>query len=283
MRSLIVISLFILWLPSGVSAQDTITVYYNNDWVEIPYKNQATYYRKAFPDSNNQNWLVHDYYISDKIQMTGAFKSKKFNTRQGHFIYFYENGRKEMEGEFVKNKNEGKWVFWYENGQKKSEGIFRNNVRQGQWTYWHENGSIKSKGAFVDDYSEGKWEYWFDTDEKQSEGKFHHGRKDSTWNYFYKTEQIKTAEIYKDGQLDHMTGYFENGNMMFKGNCVYGLSEGTWTYWNVDGRLVLTGNFSNNRKTGEWKRSFPDGETMKIYYEHGVLTSKPLGGIVKNE
>ena len=71
--------------------------------------------------------------------------------------------------------------------------------------------------------------------------------------------------------------------MMFKGNCVYGLSEGTWTYWNVDGRLVLTGNFSNNRKTGEWKRSFPDGETMKIYYEHGVLTSKPLGGIVKNE
>ena len=80
-----------------------------------------------------------------------------------------------------------------------------------------------------------------------------------------------------------MTGYFENGNIMFKGNCVYGLSEGLWTYWNVDGRKILTGNFLLNRKTGEWTRSFSNGETMKIYYEKGVLASKPLGGILKNE
>jgi uncharacterized protein len=282
MRLILLKFAFILASFNCVMSQDTITLYYNNKWTEIPDKNQATFYRKAFLDSNKV-WTAHDYYISNKIQMTGTFKSKKFNTKQGHFIYFYENGRKESEGEYVNNKNEGFWNYWHENGQKKSEGKFKNDLRQDKWTYWHENGQRKSEGLYIDDKAEDKWEYWFDSGEKQSEGKFFHGRRDDIWNYFYKTGKLETAEKYKDGQLIFIMGYFENGNIKFKGNCVYGLSEDEWKYWNVDGRLILKGNFSHNLKVGEWTRFFPNGENMKIYYERGVLVSKQLGGIYKNE
>jgi uncharacterized protein len=282
MRLIFLNFLFILTSLNYVIAQDTITIYFNKNWTEIPDKNQATFFRKAFLDSN-KTWTVHDYYISNKIQMTGAFKSKRFNNKQGHFIYFYENGKKASEGECVNNKNEGFWTYWHENGQKKSEGKFTNDLKQDRWTYWHENGQRKSEGMYMDNNAEGKWEYWFDGGEKQSEGKFFHNRKEGDWNFFYKTGQLESIEKYKEGQLNFIMGYFENGNIKFKGNCSYGLSVGEWTYWNVDGKLIMKGNFSNDLRVGQWTRFFPNGESMKIYYEKGVLVSKQLGGIYKNE
>jgi len=282
MRLILLKLAFILSSFNYVLAQDTITIYYNNDWNEIPDKNLATYYRKAFLDSNKV-WTAHDYYMSNQIQMIGTFKSKKFTTKLGHFIYFYENGRKDSEGDYKNNKNEGTWIYWHENGQKKSEGVFRNDLKQDKWTYWHDNGQKESEGLYIDDNEENKWEYWFESGEKLSEGKFLHGRKDGIWKYFYKKGQIKTVEEYKDCKLNFITGYFDNGNFKFKGNCVKGQSDGEWIYWNVDGRLILKGNYSNNLQVGEWTRLFPNGESMKIYYEKGVLVSKQLGGIYKNE
>ncbi len=106
MRLLLLKFIFILSSLNYVLAQDTITVYYNNKWTEIEDKNKATFYRKAFLDSNKV-WIAHDYYMSNKIQMVGSFKSKKCKVKDGHFVYYYENGRKSSEGNYVKNKNEG--------------------------------------------------------------------------------------------------------------------------------------------------------------------------------
>lgn len=282
MRLILLKFVFILSSFNCVLAQDTITIYYNNKWTEIQDKNQASFYRKAYLDSN-KNWTVNDFYMSNKIQMTGTYKSKKFNTKQGHFIYFYENGKKSSEGECINNKNEGFWTYWHENGQKKSEGKFKNDLRQDKWIFWHENGQKRLEGFYVDNNAEDKWEYWFEKGEKQSEGKYLHGKKDGNWNYFYKTGQLESIEKYKDGQLNYIIGSFENEKIKYKGNFQNGLCDGEWSYWNVDGLLFLKGNFSNNFKVGEWTRFFPNGENMKIYYEKGVLVSKQLGGIYINE
>jgi len=282
MRLILLKFVFVLSSFNYVLAQDTITIYYNDNWKEISDKNQASYYRKAFLDSNKV-WTVHDYFMSNKIQMIGAFKSKKFKIKQGHFIYFYENGRKESEGDCVDNKDEGFWTNWYENGQKKSEGNYKNDLMQDKWTYWHENGQKKSEGLYVDDQSEGNWVFWFDSGEKQSEGMYLHDQKDSKWKYYYKKGQLETIEEFKEGQLNFTMGYFENGNIKFKGNYVNNLCEGEWIYWNVDGLLFLKGYFSNDLREGEWTRFFPTGNNMKIYYKKGVLVSKQLGGIYINE
>ena len=269
-------------LLSGVFAQDTLTIYFDKNWKEITDKNMASYYRKAFLDSH-KHWAVQDYFLSDNIQMIGTFTSKNFKIKQGHFTYFYENGRKESEGDCINNKNEGIWTAWHENGQKRSEGLFRNNFIQDKWTYWHENGQLKSEGVFINGRSEGKWKYWYNTGEKKSEGKYLHDRKDSTWNYYYKTGQIESAEEYMNGRLTLINGYFDNGKIKYKGDCSKGINNGEWTYWNVDGKLVLKGNFENEMKVGEWIRYFPNGDQLKMYYVKGNLVSKHLGGIVKND
>jgi len=157
MRLIILKLVFVLSSFNCVLAQDTITLYYNNDWNLIKDKNKATYYRKAFPDSNKA-WSVRDYYMNNQIQMTGTFKSKKFTTRQGHFIYYFENGRKSSEGNYVNNKNEGLWTYWHENGKKESEGIFKNDLRQDKWASWHDNGQKESEGLFIENKAEDNWE-----------------------------------------------------------------------------------------------------------------------------
>lgn len=254
----ILISLLILCALSNLLfAQDTITVYYNNDWVEIANKNEAVFYRKAFEDNNNV-WKVQDYYISNKIQMTGAYKSKKLTTKKGHFIYYAENGNKTSEGNFIDDKLEGLWNYWFDSGQKKSAGEYRANM------------------------AEGVWEYWLESGEKKSEGKYLNGEKVGVWNYWYINGQLNSTETYKKGGSFAYESYHENGVTGVKGNAVNSNPQGMWMYWNSDGRIILKGNFNRGLRDGEWIRSFRDGE-MKILYKNGVTEGKQPGGIVRNE
>ncbi len=66
MKHISVYFLFFCLLSNFVYSQDTITVYYDEDWKEISDINEASYYRKAFRDSNKV-LVAHDYYISNKI------------------------------------------------------------------------------------------------------------------------------------------------------------------------------------------------------------------------
>jgi uncharacterized protein len=238
-------------------AQDTITIYYDKDWKEISNKYDASFYRKAFVDSN-KIWTVHDYYISGNIQMIGAYESNKLEDKQGHYIYFYENGQKESEGNYLDNKRDGVWSYWYENGQKKSEGMNVGNKAEGLWEYWYESG------------------------EKKSEGKFLNDQKDGTWNYWYTNGKLQFVETFKKCVMSYSEGYFENGVMKYKGNFVNGKEQGLWTIWNSDGRISFQGNLNNGLREGVWIRYFGDSE-MKIVYNKGVIVGEQPGGIIRRE
>ncbi len=277
--SFTIMLLFLSFHP--VFAQDTITVYYNSNWDETLNKDKASYYRKAYQDSAKL-WTVTDYYLSNRVQMTGSFTNKKFYVKQGHFTYYYENGRKSSEGNYYYDNKDGRWNSWHENGELESEGVFKSGMKHGTWTYWHGNGKRKSTGKYVNNLAEDRWQYWFETGEKESEGFTIHGRKDGTWRYFYKNGEIEAMEQYKESMLKTISGFFENGNQKYKVNCTNGKGDGEWTYWNIDGLLFLKGNITNDKRVGEWIRYFPNGESMKIFFENGVMESKQLGGIYKN-
>ena len=280
-----IISINILLFISTISylfSQDTIVKYFNTNWEEVKDKNIASFYRKAFKGSDNL-WIAHDYYISNKIQMIGTYKSEKLNIKYGHFSYFYENGKKKSEGDYINNDNDGFWTYWYENGQKRSEGNYKNDLKQGKWEYWHENGKKKSEGRYTNSNSEGLWQFWYDSGEKQSEGIYSGGVKDSIWTYWYKSGKLEFVEKYKRSKSFSITGYFENDSLEFKGNYVNDELDGEWVYWNIDGKVFFKGKYSKGVKVDEWIRYFPDGTNMKIYYDNGRQVSTQLGGIIHNE
>lgn len=256
MKNILISFLFVHFAVSITVAQDTAFVYYDDNWEEIEDKDAAKYYRKAFVDSNKQYW-AYDYYLSsNKIQMIGTYKSKRYKNRHGNFVYYYENG------------------------QKTSEGIIENDKNTGDWHYWYENGKTKSFGSIDDGLLNGKWEYFFDDGQKKSEGYFEYGKRVGDW-FFYKDGVLATKEIYEDGKIVQAEGYFPNGNISFKGGYVNGKLNGIWIYWNEDNRIILKGPFKNGKRNGEWIRYFVEGE-MKINYIDGVLQGKALGGIVRN-
>ena len=257
MKTKLFIFFFFVFAYLSINAQDTIRIYYDENWKEISDKENAVFYRKAFAIDKN-TWVAHDYYISNKIQMTGTYKSKKLEVRQGHFIYYYENGLKSSEGDYENNLSVGLWKEWYDNGQEKYEGQFDQGAATGDWKYWFETGELKSQGKYSND------------------------KKVGIWKYYFTSGQLNVVETYSKAGCAELDSYYENGAKYSHGSVVDNRAEGTWTYWNVDGRIFLKGDFENGNRNGEWTRYFKNGE-MKIQYKYGFMQGKRLGGVEFSE
>jgi len=256
MKRFILGFLIILAASVVLPAQDTLIFYYDKDWIVIPDKDQAVYYRKAFPDKDA--WGVRDYFKSGKLQMTGTYKSKKFTARQGHFVYYFESGQKQSEGKYLNDKHEGRWTYWFENGNIKSEGSYIAGNLEGEWTYWHETGEKKSKGNFFK------------------------SNKNDSWTYWYQNGRVEGEEKYKTGIVSSTKVYYKNGALNYEGEFLNGKKHGTWTYYNVDGRAYFSGKYVLDVKKGEWVRSFPHGN-MIVNYGTAGIQEKEFGGMVRKK
>lgn len=152
--------MFFILIAFHVHSQDTIMVYYNSEWNEIPDKNEAVYYRKAFIN-RIKDWSVIDYYKNGTIQMTGAYASLKKDIKHGQFVYFDENGQKESEGIFAWNKVDGAWTYWDDKGKLSAKGVWKQGVKHGKWTYWNADGRITVEANFKNDLLDGEWYRFF--------------------------------------------------------------------------------------------------------------------------
>lgn len=110
-------------------SQDTIYKYYNQDWKVV--KQAESYFSRKIFKNKEGVWEANDFFKSGKIQMIGYFTSKKTKKRNGHFIYFYENGNISSEGDYLNNLKNGFWKYYSENGVIHKEGKFINGKKTG--------------------------------------------------------------------------------------------------------------------------------------------------------
>jgi antitoxin component YwqK of YwqJK toxin-antitoxin module len=75
-------------------------------------------------------------------------------------IKYYENGRKEVEGSYKKEKRHGKWIYWYDNGNVWSEGEFKTGLSHGYRKVYYPNGKLHYEGTFKDDKPVGTWKFY---------------------------------------------------------------------------------------------------------------------------
>lgn len=210
------IFLFIIICSSlgSVFGQDTVTIYYDKDWKEIEKAEDAVFYRKAYPDKNHL-WVANDYFISHKIQMTGTYKDKKMEIKQGHYVYYYENGNKKSEGNYVNDKSEGLWIFWEENGIKSSEGTYSEGYKNGSWKRFYENGKLQSDEIWKNHFRTYASSY-FENGNLQYEGRLSFGKKEGEWVYGNIDGRTTMKVTYKNGIADGMaTRYFREGEIKF--------------------------------------------------------------------
>ena len=156
-----ILSLFIIFfIGSNISfGKDTITVYYDSDWEKVRSIKKAVYYRKAFKDTQGQ-YIVKDYFLNGDLQMSGTYITKKFEIKNGTFIYYYDNGQKKSEYNYVKNKRYGDCATWFDSGQIASKSSYDANGKTGKWIEWFKDGGTDNEEHFLNDLKHGECTYY---------------------------------------------------------------------------------------------------------------------------
>ena len=139
---------------------------------------------------------------------------------------FYENGEKELDGNYRKGLMNGEWTYYHENGQIHGEGRFIDgdgsnlselsgipfNGRSGRWKFWYENGQKEGEGIYKDGKEDGLFTYWNENGQKWREGTFKDGELDGKWTVWNENGQKKVEQTYKDGSLISSKCWDQDGN-----------------------------------------------------------------------
>lgn len=191
-----------------------------------------------------------DYYPNGSVMSVRHYSGKKL---QGEAVWFYQNGVKQQEVTFRRDKPEGLMTRWYVNGNKQREDHYAGGLKNGLSASWDENGNKTEEETYRNDTLDGAYTYWYPTGIVKISGSFSGGLYDGKWEYFSETG-IKVGE-----------GNYSKGRGVLKG-------------FNHDGTLSRIVNYENNLKQGEEIVYNRDGSVSQtIVYDKGKVVSTREG------
>lgn len=200
MRKLIMLLIF-LSATSSALAQDK-TIYFDENWKQCDAAD-ASFYRVIKDHKKKQNsFAILDYYITGEIQMEGIFADNKGKIKNGEFVWYYKNGNKEKEANFVMNICLGPYKTWYSDGSLKLEGEFLKNKEKPKL-----NGNLRIKnfrdslGNLAVDNGFGEYYFCSNNNKICSNGKIEKGLKQGLWQGYDESLNINFQEEYKKGKL----------------------------------------------------------------------------------
>lgn len=156
---------------------------------------------------------------------------------------YYPNGKIKFEGAFLDDKPVGIHKEYDDLGNLKTtkeysskseylgQGLFdKNGKRTGPWKLYDDiNSYYFGKGSYLDGEKDGKWIFYYPNGEIELEGYYSEGKPDRKWVWTY-----------------------ENGNTKREENFIYGKREGEYTEYDSIGNLILTGEYFDDARKGEW-------------------------------
>jgi len=111
-------------------------------------------------------------------------------------LRFWQRARRYGKGPVLDDKRHGKWVFWYESGAVQLEGEYVEGEKHGLWTKWWEDGGKWAQGKCLHGRMDGKWIEWHRNGQKARESYWVRGKKDGEWKYWDPEGKLKETESY---------------------------------------------------------------------------------------
>lgn len=130
-----------------------------------------------FASCGNKNSEIIDYY-TDSIPKTEHFYefygNKKVVVKE---IRYYPSGIKQSEGSFnAQEKKEGKWTYYFENGEKWYEENYIADKKNGKHTEWYQSGKKMYEANYKEDILDGKMIIWDEKGDKISSSDYKNGK-----------------------------------------------------------------------------------------------------------
>ncbi len=74
---------------------------------------------------------------------------------------YHHNEQKFIEGTYdTKQERNGEWISWFDDGKKNSQGTYVNGELDGKYTVWYPNGNIHYTGRYKKGKQIGKWKFY---------------------------------------------------------------------------------------------------------------------------
>jgi|TARA_R110000824_G_scaffold377924_1_gene569313 antitoxin component YwqK of YwqJK toxin-antitoxin module len=132
--------------------------------------------------------------------------------------------------------------------------------------WYHKNGQLNLICEMKNNKKDGVERGFYDTGELRSVVHYKNGKKHGKLKFYhqYKGLFVKKNKVqtWKDGKLHgEYIDYHLNNNERARGNMLYGMMEGNWTFWYHNGKKELECEFDFGNPVG----------SAKIYHDNGVL------------
>jgi TonB family protein len=231
-------TLSLLLLLTSAVAQQTKRIYLDYSW-EKTTQEYAVYYRDLTETTDATGkplFLVKDYFLSDTLQMSGAYSDKRLTVEEGLFTYynelgqketektyekgvlngrhttFYRNGRIESEKSYIDGTVEGRSVYYYKSGVLSSETVYAGGKLSGESIHYHENGKVKSKTVYANDKSEGPATEYYETGQQAADELYVDGKLEGSCRWFHPNGQVSSIEYYEKDSLLRFELFNEDGS-----------------------------------------------------------------------
>ncbi len=201
----------------------------------------------------------------------------------------------------ARGMRQGKWAGTYSNGAVRYRGQFRNGKPFGTFSYFYPAGMLKAKMTYSDDGRVAHLKSFQLDGKVMAEGKFINRKKDSTWLYYSDVDgKLVLEENYKTGMkqgpviifypstgrpselTDYKNGrkngrwikYFPDGKISTSGFYVNDTLQGPFSVYNINGKLLMQGQYEKSLQEGLWITYDSLGNIQKKQYFHGGLPVK---------
>ena len=181
-----------LFLAFNLFSQDT--TYYGSDWKETEKANAEFYRALTKVDSL---WKIEDFYIDNRLQMTGFLNEPIHTARHGEFKWYNEKGNLIQTGKYTNGKKDGELVFYFDNGEVEIVENYQNGIYHGPLRSYYPNGQFASKGEFVNGVLHGVIEYWFENGQLKSHSEYDNGKKVGEWKYYDESGKVTYNFLYQ--------------------------------------------------------------------------------------
>ena len=116
------------------------------------------------------------------------------------------------------------------------------------WKWFHENGQLNLICEMKNGKKDGVEKGFYDNGDKMSIVHYKNGKKHGKLKFYHQYQDLvvknNRVETYKDGKLyGEYIDYHLNSKERAKGNMLYGMMEGKWTFWYHNGKKEVDCNF----------------------------------------
>ncbi len=210
MRSKLYSFLFLL-IPVILFAQSSKdrTIYLDSLFKETTLEDHKYYMIVKDYERKKSEYFITRYYFSGQIECKGNSESKDSFRKKGEIISYYENEIIKSTVFYNDNNPVGKYSYWYENGNKKLEGEFILSKENEETeksklkvlNFWDKNNIqtvTNGNGDFEDDDNfEGMGSFLVSV----SNGKVKNGFKDGIWIGKNSKRNFTFTENYENGKF----------------------------------------------------------------------------------